>query len=50
MKKDVEEMSLKEREEILFQAADVLRCMYSYYDDFDYSCYFEGTEHLKVTV
>jgi hypothetical protein len=38
---------LKEREEILLQAADVLRCMYSYYDDFDYSCYFEGTEHLK---
>lgn len=47
MKKDVEEMSLKEREEILLQAADVLRCMYSYYDDFEYSCYFEGTEHLK---
>lgn len=47
MKKDVEEITLKEREEILLQAADVLRCMYSYYDDFDYSCYFEGTEHLN---
>ena len=48
MKKDVEEITLKEREEILLQAADVLRCMYSYYDDFEYPCYFEGTEHLKM--
>ena len=54
MKKDVEEITLKEREEILLQAekillqaADVLRCMYSCSDDFDYSCYFEGTEYLK---
>ena len=47
MKKDVEEITLKEREEILLQAADVLRCMYSYYDDFEYPWYFEGTGYLK---
>ena len=47
MKKDVEEMSLQEREEILLQADDVLRCLYLYYDGFDFSCYYEGTEPLK---